>query len=166
MPPARGSCAPKPGPTTLAGHPRTPLVLAPDAGRLEARVSGPFRFVGRRALARPVHLRIHNASAVPWPGLDPHGEGLVQLRYAFLDASGANLGGDTVMLTRDLPPGTRSELSLPIFPPPREDATALHLELVQRLADEERALPVAAVEVPVEVVESTMPPPRRPPAPR
>ena len=155
--------APRPGPTTLAGLPRTPLELSPDAGRLELRVSGPFRFVGQRALAKPVDLRIHNATDVAWPGLDPHGEGLVQLRYTFRDAAGATLGGDTVMLTRDIPARSRVAFSLPLFPPPREDAAVLRVELVQRLGDEERVLPLGATEIPVEVVESAMPAPRRAP---
>jgi hypothetical protein len=155
--------APRPGPTTLAGLPRTPLELSPGAGRLELRVSGPFRFVGQRALVKSVDLRIHNASDVAWPGLDPHGEGLVQLRYTFRDAAGATLGGDSVMLTRDIPPGSRVALSLPLFAPPREDAAALRVELVQRLGDEERVLPVGAMEIPVEVIESAMPAPRRAP---
>ena len=155
--------APIPGPTTLAGLPRTPLALPPEAGRLEVRASGPFRFVRERALAKSVSLQIHNASDVAWPGLDPHGEGLVQLRYAFRDTAGTTLGGDTVMLTRDVQPRSRVSLSLPLFAPTSEDAATLRAELVQRVGEEERVLPVGAVEIPVEVIESSMPPPRRAP---
>jgi len=153
--------APRPGPTTLLGLPRTPLALPADAGRLVIQVLGPFRFVGRRALASPVALRIDNASDVAWPGLDPHGEGLVQLRYAFLDAAGETLHRDTVMLTRDVPPKSRISLTVPLFAPPREDVAALRVELVQSLGDEERVLPVRAAEIPVQVIETAMPSPRR-----
>jgi hypothetical protein len=60
-------------------------------------------------------------------------------------------------------PRSRASLSLPLFAPPTEDAATLRAELVQRVGDEERVLPVGAVEIPVQVIESSMPPPRRAP---
>jgi len=145
--------------TTFAGLPRAPLELPPPAGALRVGAPLSFTFAGGLAIPELVDVEIANASAHPWPGLDVQTEGLVRLRYAFLTADGAEVLAGTAALAADLPPHARVELRVPVTPPTRAGAFRLRVDLVQRLGDEERALPIPAVELRAEVQERALPSP-------
>jgi hypothetical protein len=122
--------APTPGPTTLAGLPRTALSLAADAGRLSVRTP-PQHSAG---IHNPLQVRISNDSTATWPGLDVHREGLVLLRVTWRAA-----GDDTPLETRslafdrDLAPGESAAARLELAAPLRDGPHDLCLDLVQQL---------------------------------
>jgi hypothetical protein len=145
---------PTPRPTTLAGLPRAPLEPTRVAGSLAVESAGPFRLAGDLRIPERVSLRVSNDGDAPWPGLDVQTEGLVRLRYAFLDADGNVVLTDTAALAADLPARASRTLRVPITPPDRAGAYRLRLDLVQRLGDLDHRLPIDAVELPVEVQRS------------
>jgi hypothetical protein len=142
---------PRPRPTTLAGLARTPLELPERAGELQARVPGPFHFWGGLRIPTRVAVRISNRSDQSWPGLDTQIEGLVRLRYAFLEPDGAKVLVESVALAADLPPRSTLNLRVPVTPPLRAGDYRLRIDLVQRLGDSERPLPIDAIELEVSV---------------
>lgn len=146
--------SPEPRAHTLLGLPRTPLVLAPGEGALA--IEGPLRMnvAGNRGLTRRVPVTLRNASGVAWPGLDVQTEGLVRLRYAFLDADGQVVSEDSAALADDVPPHRALSLRLPVSPPARAGEYRMRAELVQVLHGEERRLAVAPVEVAASVSEA------------
>jgi hypothetical protein len=103
-------------------------------------------------------LAIENASARDWPGFDPAPEGLVVLRYAFADASGSLVSGDVAPLDVDVPAGRAVRAAPLVAPPPRMGRFRLCLDLVQRAGRELRTLPIAPVELEVEVSGAAPPP--------
>jgi hypothetical protein len=138
---------------TLRGLPRTPLVLAADSGRLEARVRGRFHCLRGTGLARPIELTLTNASDVIWPGFDYQTEGLVELRYSFSDGGGGVVKTGTAPLDADIP-AQGETLAYPLVtPPPRRGDYRLRLDLVQRIGGRLRPLPLRPVELNVEVVK-------------
>jgi hypothetical protein len=146
---------PEPRPTTLAGLARTPLELPERAGELLARVPGPFHFWGGLRIPTRVALRISNRSDQSWPGLDTQTEGLVRLRYAFLEPDGAEVLVETVALAADLPPRSTLNLRVPVTPPLLAGHYRLRMDLVQQLGDSERPLPIDAIELDVGVRQSS-----------
>ena len=131
----------EPRATTFAGLPRPPLKLAEDDGALSARLRGAFHFLGGRRLPRVVDVVLANHSARPWPGFDVQTEGLVRLRYAFLDDAGEHWSG-TSALASDVPPGRRLSLRVPVLPPIRAGRYRLRLDLVQRIGERNVPLPI------------------------
>jgi len=165
----------KPRATTLSGLARTPLDLpcmisagpgadapatrsgAPcrataEVGRIEAVVEGRFAFRGVTAIPHAVELTVENSSDVPWPGLDYQPEGLVQLRYLFLDGDGRVLHSGTAPLDADFPAREVTRAHPLVEAPARRGHYRLCLELVQRLGPELLPLPVRPLAVAVEVV--------------
>lgn len=142
--------APGAGRKTLAGHSRAPLSAADGAGRLTIAPLGAFHFAGRRRLPKPLTLHVTNLGARTWPGLDPDPEGLVRLRYAFVGPEGEPSIRETSALAADIEPGDAT-LSVPVFPPARAGRYRLRVDLIQRQNGEDRALPLPAVELAVEV---------------
>ena len=145
--------SPEPRAQTLLGLPRTPLALVPGEGGLE--IQGPLRMnvAGGRGLTRRVPVTLRNAGTLPWPGLDVQPEGLVRLRYAFIDAEGREVSQDSVALADDVPPQRALSLRLPISPPGRAGEFRMRAELVQVQGGEERPLAVPPVEVAASVSE-------------
>jgi hypothetical protein len=140
--------SPEPRAQTLFGLPRTPLTIAPGEGALV--IEGPLRMSasGDHGLTRRVPVTLRNAGPVAWPGLDVQPEGLVRLRYAFLDADGRVVAESSVALADDVPPQRALSLRLPISPPGRPGDYRMRAELVQVLGGEERPLvAVPSVEV-------------------
>ena len=74
---------------TLAGHSRQALGGAP--GRLRVATPDTLRFLHNAGLETWVEVEIRNDSERLWPGYDPQREGLVELRYRFIDATGATI---------------------------------------------------------------------------
>jgi len=147
--------SPEPREKTLLGLPRTPLVIAPGEGALaiESREPLLMNVAGSRGVTRRVAVTLRNASEVAWPGLDVQREGLVRLRYAFLDGEGREVLQDSVGLADDVPPRRALSLRLPISPPGRAGDYRMRAELVQVLDGEERPLAVPAVEAAARVSE-------------
>ncbi len=137
----------KPRETTLAGLPRRALELPPGSGRLEL-ISLPPLVAGS---PRSIRLRVANRSPLAWPGLDPDPEGLVQLRVAFAESDGRVRKVLHAPLDRDLPAAAVTVLRAQIPPPRLRGRLELRLDLVQRIEGGIRALPVAPVEVEVEI---------------
>jgi hypothetical protein len=140
----------EPRPLTLTGLPRAPLALVPGEAAVE--IAGPLTFHsshGNPVLRRlPVTLR--NASALPWPGLDVQPEGLVRLRFAFLDDGGRVVTQQSVALADDVPARRALALRLPVMPPGEVGRFRLRAELVQVQDGSERVLePVAPAELAV-----------------
>jgi hypothetical protein len=134
---------------TLGGVARAPLSLEAPAGRLLAPDAAPLRMRAARPAELPIG--IGNESDVDWPGLDARSEGLVLLRYAFADASGAFVSGATTPLDADLPAGSVLRTRALVLPPARPGSYRLCLDLVQRAGGGLHALPVPALELEVEV---------------
>lgn len=144
--------SPRPRARTFAGISRAPLELAEGDASLSARLPERFRFIGARRLPALVTLRIDNRSDLTWPGFDVQSEGLVHLRYVFLNTEGAELAEEaTVMLAEDVPARSSVILRVPVHPPARAGMHRLRMDLVQRLDGEDRPLPVAPVELEAEV---------------
>jgi hypothetical protein len=137
--------------TTFAGLSRAPLELPESAGTLALGALAPFEFAGDLRAPALVEVTIENRSEQPWPGLDVQTEGLVRLRYAFVAADGSEVLTETAALAADLPAHSTSALRVPIAPPARAGRFRLRIDLVQRLAGEDRALPIEPVEREVEV---------------
>jgi hypothetical protein len=137
---------------TLRGVSRAPLDLEAPAGRL-ALVGAlePFRVWGA-PVASALELAIENASPRAWPGFDADAEGLVSLRYAFADGTGALVSGGVAPLDVDVPAGRALRAISLVAPPARVGRFRLCLDLVQRVAGELLPLPVAPVEREVEVL--------------
>jgi hypothetical protein len=135
---------------TLSGIARSPLSASDARGRLDFEVSGPFHFAGRRRLPRDVVLHLENESRRAWPGLDPHPEGLVRLRYTFVGEDGAEIVKESSALAADVPPGPIT-LRVPVVPPARAGRYRLRAELVQHIDGEDRVLPIEPAERSVHV---------------
>jgi hypothetical protein len=143
---------------TLHGLSRESLGLEAPAGRLG--VAGelePFRMRGA-PFPSALDLAIENASARDWPGFDPAPEGLVVLRYAFADAAGSLVSGGVAPLDVDVPAGRAVRAAPLVVPPARMGRFRLCLDLVQRAGRELRTLPIAPVEIEVEVADAAPPP--------
>lgn len=169
--------SPKPRERTLSGLPRKrldlPCTMEPaatsdtaatsaaeacrggaQAGRIEAVLEGRFAFRGITPLPRALRLTVANASDVTWPGIDIQPEGLVRLRYLFLDGEDRVLHAGTAALDVDLPAREVSRASPLVAPPLRRGHYRLCLGLVQRLGEELRPLPLRPVVLAAEVVGS------------
>ena len=138
---------------TLAGLSRAPLELPQPAGTLEIDVPDPLEYLGRSNpnLAR---VRIVNGSDRPWPGLDVQRDGLLRLRYAFIDSEGNTVITRTAALAADVPERESITLRVPIDPPPRSGHYRLRVDLVQRANLEDTPIPVDPVELSVRVTRS------------
>jgi hypothetical protein len=143
--------APEPRALTLTGLSRAPLALA--AGEAAIEVAQPLAFSTSRGngLPRRVPVTLRNAGERPWPGLDVQPEGLVRVRYAFLDGSGAELFHRSVALADDVPPRRALALKLPVAPPGEPGRYRFRAELVQVQGGEERPLAAPFAELAVEV---------------
>ncbi len=140
---------------SFAGLPRTPLRLSAESGRLEAEIPRTFFFRGANRFPRLVPLRIHNHTALAWPGFDVDPEGLLRLRYSFR-ANGRELPAESAPLIVDVPPESSLSTTASVRPPARGGRYRLVLDLVQQLDGELRELPLAPVEAVVEVAEAQL----------
>ncbi len=138
---------------TLKGLPRLPLKLSANAGRIEARLPGRFHYRGMGRSGRSVELRVTNASAVDWPGFDYQTEGLVELRYKFLDEGDRVVKTETASLGVDIPARTATWAYPFVTPPVRQGKYRLRLDLVQRIGGTLRTLPLDSVDLDVEVTQ-------------
>jgi hypothetical protein len=136
---------------TLSGLARTPLDLPEQAGRIEVLSPARLTYVGTTSWRTPARLDVTNASDVSWPGFDPRREGLVELRYAFSDHDDRIVKLDAAPLDIDVPAGSSVVASPLIASPTRRGRYRLCLDLVQVVAGELRPLPVAPVELEVDV---------------
>jgi hypothetical protein len=148
---------------TLTGLPRAGLSVAPGEVALRAELPGSFFQLGTGPLARGIprraRVRIDNASAADWPGLDLEPEGLVQLRYRFVASDGRTLRDATASLDADVRARSSVELPVEIVPPTEPGRLRLEVELVQRVGGRLRRLPAAplATEVTLEVWRAPAP---------
>ncbi|HVN38563.1 MAG TPA: hypothetical protein VMW19_10400 [Myxococcota bacterium] len=134
---------------TLTGLSRAPLELQPGDGALAVEEPEPFLFAP--GATRLVRLALENRSDLPWAGFDSQPEGLVVARYAFRGEDGRDIVSGTAALAEDVPSGSRVGVAVPVRPPAEPGRYRLSLELVQSQGGEERALPLAPVELDVEV---------------
>jgi len=140
------------GEKSIGGAARTPLNLEPGAGTLKARVEGPLRLTGQVAPSNRLYLEIENTSNVSWPGLGLDGEGRIELRYEFLDSEGSPAREDSAPIDIDVAPGARVS-TIALLRSPREGGRyGLCVDLVQRLGDELRPLPVPPLSLEVTVL--------------
>ena len=138
---------------TLKGLPRMPLKLSANAGRIEARLAERFHYRRKGRSGRSVELRVTNSSAVDWPGFDYQTEGLVELRYKFLDEGDRVVKTETAPLGADIPAGAATWVYPFITPPVRQGKYRLRLDLVQRIGGRLRPLPLNSVDLDVEVTQ-------------
>jgi len=135
---------------TLSGLPRGPLALSRPAGHIELADEQAPRFRGR--LSRPIEILVANASAKDWPGFDYQREGLVELRYVFVQDDGTVAGCDTAPLDVDVPAGKTVRAFPQITPPGSQGRFRLCMDLVQRLGGALAPLPVASIESDVTLI--------------
>jgi hypothetical protein len=144
--------SPEPRPHTFSGLPRTPLAADAVRGTLQVLEVARFELRGGRRIPRLVPVALTNDGDVSWPGLDVDSEGLVRLRYRWRSPDGSYQVTELAPLLTDVPSGKRIRAYAPILGPRHSGPMSLRLDLVQRLGDEERALPIDAVELEVEVM--------------
>ncbi|HXK22465.1 MAG TPA: hypothetical protein VMS55_07290 [Myxococcota bacterium] len=157
-----GLRSPEPRARTLTGLSRAPLELGPGDGALEVKEPEPFLFAP--GATRFVRLVLENRSDVQWAGFDWQPEGLVLARYAFRREDGTPVLGGSAGLAEDVPSGARVRLAVPVRPPADPGRYRLSLDLVQSLDGKEAPLPVAPVELAVEVRKLAPRPAQSPPA--
>jgi hypothetical protein len=143
---------PAPRDHSLAGASRAPLELEAPAGQLDALLRAPLRFLNTVPLPGAIELTVRNASERDWPGLDLQSEGLVKLRYAFVDEQDRVLKRGTAFLDADLPAHATTRAQPLLVPPAERGNYRLCLDLVQQRGDALVALPVAPVELDVRVL--------------
>jgi hypothetical protein len=143
--------SPEPRAQTLTGLSRAPLALAPGEAAIE--IAQPLAFSASRGngLLRRVPVTLRNAGELPWPGLDVQPEGLVRVRFAFLDERGNALSERSVALADDVPPRRALALKLPVAPPGETGPYRFRAELVQVQDGEERPLAAPPAELALDV---------------
>jgi len=141
--------SPEPRALTLTGLTRAPLALAEPAGRIELLGRAPL--ILAPDFTRPLRIAVENASEQDWPGFDVQPEGLVRVRYSFLDAEGGIAAQELAALADDVPAHGRIELELPLRGPAAIGSYRLRLELVQEIGGAPRVLPVPALWLDAEV---------------
>lgn len=133
--------APSPGPTTLSGLPRSRLALPPESGSLKVRAPA-RQFAG---VNNSVRVRVQNNSALSWPSLDIHREGLVLVRYTWRPvAADTPIRTGVVSLDHDLTPGQTFHGYVSLAAPAHEGRYELCTDLVQQQGDQLTRLPVPA----------------------
>lgn len=138
--------SPKRRPRTLTGLTREPIVIPAGSGRLGVEIPETPRAGSRRLLWIEVVATLENGTSRTWPGFDVQAEGLVELRYRFVDSDGKTAGEGVVPLSADVPAGGKV-VTRGYFPPPAETGEyRLCFALVQRLGDELVRLGVPEVE--------------------
>jgi len=136
---------------TLTGLPRMALPLKPNEGTiLSLEADGDFRYLGLFAMKRPVHLQIENQTSMTWPGLDVQTNGLVQLRYSFSTVQGQVVAEGVAPLDADVPSGVHRVNPI-LAGPTSTGRYLLCADLVQVLQGSVQPLPVAPVEIEVDV---------------
>jgi hypothetical protein len=161
--------SPAPRERTLTGLSRAPLPQGGASGALVLRGPADWFAANGNGVVDRAALTLRNASDVAWPGLDVQPEGLVRVRYAFVDADGRTVRTDTMPIADDVAPRRALTLGLPVIPPGRAGRYRLRAELVQVQGGEERLLPVTPAELATEVHEIELggaPPPASPPPAR
>ena len=136
---------------TFNGLPRDPLSLAAATGTLRLDTDRTHE----RSKPNRARLRIRNSGTAIWPGFDLDPEGLVLLRYSYFpqDGDAASAGAETRLagLDVDIPPGPVVALTALLQAPRGSGRYELCADLVQRVGNQLRPLPVAAVRGPVSV---------------
>ena len=127
------------------------LPLKPNEGTiLSLEADGDFRYLGLFAMKRPVHLQIENQTSMTWPGLDVQTNGLVQLRYSFSTVQGQVVAEGVAPLDADVPSGVHRVNPI-LAGPTSTGRYLLCADLVQVLQGSVQPLPVAPVEIEVDV---------------
>ena len=133
---------------TLGGVSKAVLPPACRAAGLELRAA-PGQVI-RVPQPFTVELTLTNRSACPWPALDTLEDGLVVIRYRWIAPDGtAYPPGARSRLVRDVAAGERLETRAAVFPPGGPLGTYRLSLWAEQVGSEE---PLAAIEVPVEVV--------------
>jgi hypothetical protein len=151
--------AEEPGALTMTGLRRDPIAPPEPPGSFQVDVRGSMRYEQGSGMPYFATVRLANSSDAAWPGLDIQTEGLVLLRYRFLDERGEIVREATTSLDEDLPPGRTTMAQALLFPPARDGRFRVRFDIVQRVGDEFRDLGFAAIEREIEVS-------KRPPLPR
>jgi len=141
---ALASTAPRP--RTFTGLSRTPLDTTRAVGSI-AVVSPPvMKYQAATGLESWVELQVRNESDVDWAGFDIQTEGLVELRYRFLDDAGNVVHEDTAALDSDVMAGRAVHAPVIVRGPTRDGRYTVRYDLVQRVGDELRPLAIAPVD--------------------
>ncbi|MBW2402132.1 MAG: hypothetical protein JRG80_23255 [Deltaproteobacteria bacterium] len=156
----------EPGPTTMTGLPRTAIAAPESPAPLVVRVRNQMRYEHRAGMSYTATVKINNPSDRSWPGLDIHREGLVELRYRFVDATNKTLSLETASLDRDIPSGRSVAAQAIIQPPAVDGPLTVHFDLVQRIAGDFRDLGFPAAIATVEVSKRPLLPENRNPGER
>jgi hypothetical protein len=158
--------ADEPGPKTMTGLPRTAIAPPESASPLAVRVRDRMLYEHGSGMSYAVTVSIINPTGRNWPGLDIHREGLVELRYRFLDATNEMLSEETASLDRDIPSGSRVAAQAIIHPPAEDGPMTVHFDLVQRIGGVLRDLGFPAATATVEVSKRPLLPGNRSPEKR
>jgi len=139
--------------TTITGVSRSALRVSREEGEIAAT----FPIVIRRYVDgwanESVPARIVNRSAAPWPGLDPHPAGLVNVRYTIRGTEGRFLEGIS-QINGDVPPDDALRTNLFVQGHLDEGDYTICLELVQSLDGELTNIGIAPLCGPARVVPS------------
>jgi hypothetical protein len=138
---------------TMTGLSRAPVALPSRPGSLRVQVRDEMRYEHGFGLPYFAKVSLTNPSDEAWPGLDIQTEGLVQIRYRFVDDHGAIVREDTAPLDVDLPPRRTSVARALIRPPAVAGRFRVRFDVVQRVGGELRDLGFPATESEVDVSE-------------
>ncbi len=139
---------------TFSGLPRTPLDTERATGAIEVLVPATMKYQRGTGLESWIQLDIRNDSDADWAGFDIQTEGLVELRYRFVDETGQVELETTAPLDIDVMARQEVRTQVVMHPPPRDGTYTVQFDLVQRLGDELHALSVASIDRRL-IVEST-----------
>jgi hypothetical protein len=140
-----------PRPRTFSGLSRDPLDMSRAIGRLSVSTPKTMQHQHDVGMKSWVEAAIRNDSAVDWPGFDIQTEGLIELRFRFIDDQGNVEYEDTASLDTDVMAGQMARTPVLVRPPSRSGLYTVRFDLVQRIGDEFHTLSPDAVERRVEV---------------
>jgi len=141
---------------TFAGLSRAPLDVSRAIGRIRVATSATMMYQHATGMESWVELDIRNDSAANWPGFDIQTEGLIELRYRFIDDVGIVTHEDTAALDTDVMAGREVRTQVVVRAPARDGLYTVRFDLVQRIGDELFALPVASVDREIRVERASM----------
>ena len=146
--------ATEPSRLTMNGLVRTPLEVFRDQGAFDATIPSSAPLFDATWTKLVVPVRIENRTAYAWPGLDPHREGLVLVRYRFHNAAGTMAEG-LAALDGDVAAGSSLSTYVVVEGHVGPGTHRLELALVQQVRGVTQTLPFAPVTASVAMLSAT-----------
>ncbi len=146
-----------PRPRTFSGLSRAPIDGSRAIGLIRVVTPPTMKYQNATGMETWIDLDIQNDSDANWPGFDIQTEGLVELRYRFIDPIGNVVHEDTASLDTDVMAGRQVRTPVVVRAPPREGLYTVRFDLVQRIDNEWFALSVDSVDRKVQVEHASAP---------